>query len=127
LIEAFGTGIDMSDEEARGLVASTARLALAAEDLGDELDRGEGDSSAYASLVGARDRGFARLKELRAQPQASRVESAAAPGGWSQPLYRHLHWMGWLTLRLGGKPTHEDAGEGSLARQEVRGSASARG
>jgi hypothetical protein len=59
--------------------------------------------------VGARDRGFARLKELRAQLQPSRVESAATPGGWSQPLYRHLHWMGWLTLRLGGKPTHEDA------------------
>jgi hypothetical protein len=113
---AFSIGIDMNDEEARGAVVSTARLTVAAEDLGDKIDRGEGDSCAYATLVNARDRGLARLRELRTQAgqQAGNVVTSGA--GWSQPLYRHLFRMRWLSWRAGesahGKvPTQKDRPE----------------
>jgi hypothetical protein len=107
LIEDFGFNIDLASEEARAAVVSTARLAVEAEDLGDANDRARArgepvDGSQYATLVNARDRGFARLKELRAQARPSiEHELAPGPGGWSNALARHLHQLVFFRDKCG--------------------------
>jgi hypothetical protein len=93
LISAFSIGIDMQDEEARAAVVSTARLALKAEDLGDKLDLGEGDPAVYATLVNTRDRGFARLRELRAKATAHAQPQPAGARVGPSPLALHLQEM----------------------------------
>jgi hypothetical protein len=112
LIQAFSIGIDMSDEEARAAVVSTARLALAAEDLGDMLDHGEGDRGEYATLVNARDRGLMRLREMRAQARSTSGSAPGSAGSAQQTLGRHLHFLTWAKDNgWGDRPSSERQAE----------------
>jgi hypothetical protein len=100
LVSAFSVGIDMDDAEARAAVVSTARLTILADDLGDANDAaaargGPVKDVEYATLTNARDRGFARLNELRSrsEPRSSRYRPGNAEANAIEAnaaLARHL-------------------------------------
>ena len=100
LVSAFSVGINMDDAKARAAVVSTARLTILADDLGDANDAaaargGPIKDVEYATLTNARDRGFARLNELRSrsEPRSSRYRPGNAEANAIEAnatLARHL-------------------------------------
>jgi hypothetical protein len=79
LVDAFGSGHDLGDEEIAALVRSTASLQVEIEAIEDQIDRREPiDRSVFATMVNTRERSFARLREMRTQvrdrPASSRSE-----------------------------------------------------
>jgi hypothetical protein len=100
LVEAFSIDLDMTDEAVAALVRSAAALAVEAEDLGDARESDKGNLLAYVRVTGARDRAIAKLNAMRAEARAKAPAPTPGQGGWTQPLYRHLHWMGWLSDRI---------------------------
>jgi hypothetical protein len=102
LTEAYSIGLP-DDETARGLVASVARLQVEIEAIEDKIDRKQPvDHEVFTKMLNTRQRSFEQIRECKAQARPSiGHEHAPGPGGWSNALARHLHWMVWSRDRCG--------------------------
>jgi hypothetical protein len=111
LVKAYATGLPLEDEHSRGLVRSTAGVALEIERLEGACERGEViDHLALTRMVGLRERNLEKLEALRVR---ARPPETTAAGGWTQPLWRYLHWMVWARERCG------DASPKGMRRAEL--------
>jgi hypothetical protein len=103
LLEIYGRALNLEDETVRGLVVSTARIATEVEDLEGRADLSPIDRLALTRMIGLRERNLEKLEAMRTGARArSEAPIAQGLGGWTQPLWRHLHFMLWVRDRTGG-------------------------
>jgi hypothetical protein len=102
LARAYGAGLDDRDEAVRALVRDAAAAGIELERLQAAIARGDPvDRLEFGRLMNARRRHLEKLDAMRSRAQPPSTKHAKGLGGWTQPLWRHLHQMVWLRGKCG--------------------------